>query len=176
MTIYFITGNAGKFAEASAILPRLKQLDVNLREIQSLDPRKVIEAKLQAAFDHHEGPFIVEDVSLELACLGGLPGPLIKWFIHVLEPHGIYELAHKMELYDATSSVTYGYAKNRTEITYFSASTGGTIVPPNGQNGFGFDPIFMPDGFDQTQAQMSFADKNRISARRQALEKLKASL
>ena len=176
MTIYFITGNAGKFAEASAILPNLRQLNIDLPEIQSLDPRKVIEAKLLAAFEHHEGPFIVEDVSLDLACLGGLPGPLIKWFIHVLEPKGIYALAHKVGLYDATSSVTYGYAKSRTEISYFSASTKGTIVSPQGNNGFGFDPIFMPKGFSVTQAEMSLQDKNRISARRIALEQLKTTL
>jgi inosine/xanthosine triphosphate pyrophosphatase family protein len=80
MKIQFITGNKNKFAEAQKIISNLEQLDVDLPEIQEIDAKKVIEAKLQEARNLFEGEFVVEDTSLYLDCLNGLPGPLIKWF------------------------------------------------------------------------------------------------
>ena len=85
MSLYFITGSKGKFTEVQFIIPNLKQLNIDLPEIQELDARKIIEAKLQSAFEHHAGEFIVEDTSLYLDCLNGLPGPLIKWFIKTIK-------------------------------------------------------------------------------------------
>ena len=85
MSLYFITGSKGKFAEVQLIIPNLKQLNIDLPEIQELDPKKIIEAKLQSAFEHRSGEFIVEDTSLYLDCLNGLPGPLIKWFIKTIK-------------------------------------------------------------------------------------------
>ena len=49
MKIQFITGNKNKFAEAQKIISNLEQLDVDLPEIQEIDAKKVIEAKLQEA-------------------------------------------------------------------------------------------------------------------------------
>jgi inosine/xanthosine triphosphate pyrophosphatase family protein len=64
--LYFITGNAGKFTEIAAIVPGLHQLKLDLDEIQSLDPKVVIEHKLKQAAAQHDGEFIVEDTSLSL--------------------------------------------------------------------------------------------------------------
>jgi XTP/dITP diphosphohydrolase len=47
---------------------------------------------------------------------------------------------------------------------------------PRGRNGFGYDPLFVPDGFEQTFAELGEDVKNRLSHRARALEKLKASL
>ena len=52
----------------------------------------------------------------------------------------------------------------------------GTIVPPQGENMFGWDPVFMPDGFKQTFAEISSEEKNKISHRGRALELVKAYL
>ena len=81
MNLYFITGNKNKFEEVKSILPNTEQLDIDLPEIQDIDAKIIIRAKLLAALKHKDGEFIVEDTSLYLDCLGGLPGPLIKWFM-----------------------------------------------------------------------------------------------
>jgi XTP/dITP diphosphohydrolase len=47
---------------------------------------------------------------------------------------------------------------------------------PRGYNGFGYDPLFVPDGFEQTFAELGEDVKNRLSHRARALQKLKASL
>lgn len=80
MSIHFITSSANKFKEIQTLVPNLERVEIDLPEIQEIDAQKIIEAKLDAAFEHHAGPFIVEDTSLYLDCMNGLPGPLIKWF------------------------------------------------------------------------------------------------
>ncbi len=53
---------------------------------------------------------------------------------------------------------------------------GGITFKPRGQNGFGYDPLFVPDGFEQTFAELGDVVKNKLSHRAKALEKLKAFL
>lgn len=60
------------------------------------------------------------------------------------------------------------------EVHLFEGVTEGTIVPARGPTTFGWDPIFLPDGHEQTYAEMSKEDKNAISHRYRALQKLSA--
>jgi len=88
MEIYFVTGNKNKFEEIKSIIPELIQLDLEVPEIQELDAKEVIKFKLTEAVKIHQGRFIVEDTSLYLDCLKGLPGPLIKWFMKTIGGKG----------------------------------------------------------------------------------------
>lgn len=81
MRLLFITGNKGKFEEVKAALSFVEQFNVDLPEIQEIDSRKIIKFKLLEALRHKNAGFIVEDTSLHLDCLNGLPGPLIRWFL-----------------------------------------------------------------------------------------------
>lgn len=169
----FITGSADKFAEASAIIPGLLPLDMDLPEIQSLDPREVIAAKLKTAAELHDGPLIVEDTSLSLEALGGeLPGPLIKWFMKSLGAPGLWEIADARDLFGAEARTWVGYRDERGEISFFEGSVKGTIVEPSGAGGFGWDPIFQPEGLLHSFAAMTPQEKHRYSMRRIAFEKL----
>ena len=90
-TIDFITGSANKFAEVQQVLVHveLTQLRIDLPEIQKVDAKKIIEAKLQEALRHKpEGDFIIEDTSLYMDALPGLPGPLVKWFLETIGVQG----------------------------------------------------------------------------------------
>lgn len=169
--IYFITGNKGKFEEAKTMIPELEQLDIDLPEIQELDSRKIIEAKLKAASEHHDGEFIVEDTSLSLDCLSGLPGPMIKWFEKAIGNVGIAELANKYTNCAATAKVVLGYKKD-SEIKYFEGSLEGEIVEPRGDKDFGWGPIFQPYGHKKTFGEMDRAEKNSLSMRKIAFQKL----
>lgn len=170
--IYFITGNKGKLAEAKEIIPELESLDIDLPEIQEIDAKKVIEAKLIEARKHHDGEFVVEDTSLYLEAIPGLPGPLIKWFLKTIDNQGIANLADKYGLRTAKAVNMLGYIDNSGKITYFEGSIDGVIVQPRGENGFGWDMIFQPQGHDNTFAEMSQSEKTAISMRRIAFEKL----
>ncbi len=60
---------------------------------------------------------------------------------------------------------------------FFEGSANGMISSyPQGDSGFGYDAIFIPDGFQKTYAGMDFAEKNKISHRKNALEKMKSFL
>jgi len=173
---YFITGNKNKFAEVQAVLPEVKQLDIDLPEIQELDAQKIIQAKLTEALKHKKGEFIVEDTSLHLDCLRGLPGPLIKWFLQTIGNQGLTQLADKLGNDKAEAVTMIGYAKSQDEMHFFEGRVKGKIVSPRGETKFGWDPIFLPDGYDKTFAEMGAEEKNKISMRRMALNKLKEFL
>ncbi len=173
MSLYFITGNKNKFAEVKAIFPFVEQLVIDLPEIQEIDSEKIIEAKLQAALRHKEGEFIIEDTSLSFNCLNGLPGPLIKWFLQVMGREGLFNLVNKMGDDKAEAQTIIGYARRPEEVYFFTGIIKGKIVAPRGNSNFGWDPIFQPEGFTKTFAEMNSEEKNDISMRRIALDKLK---
>lgn len=170
--IIFITGNKGKLAEAQSIIPGIINKEIDLPEIQETDARKVIKAKLLEARKHHSGEYIIEDTSLYFDCLNGLPGPLIKWFLEKLGDKKLSEIAEKLGNDGAEAKTIIGYIDKDDGIEYFEGSIKGKIVPPKGEGGFGWDKIFMPDGFEKTFAEMTPEEKNKISMRKIALTKL----
>jgi non-canonical purine NTP pyrophosphatase (RdgB/HAM1 family) len=173
--LYFLTGNVNKFNEAKTILPEIEQLNIDLPEIQEIDPHKIIREKLITASAHHDGAFVVEDTSLEMECLGGLPGPLIKWFEKTIGIEGLAKLAIQANKIKATARVTLGY-KSSDKISYYEGSLDGTIVKPRGDLDFGWGPIFQPEGHDKTFGGMPREEKNAMSMRRIAFQKLKEHL
>lgn len=172
MKIQFITGNINKFKEAQKIIPELEQLDIDLPEIQDIDAHEVIKSKLEEAKKHHEGIFVVEDTSLYLDCLNGLPGPLIKWFEKTIGNDGLYDVANKYDNYNAQAKTVVGYCDHDGEVQFFEGILNGKIVSPHGDGDFGWGPIFTPNGSEVTFAQMDTEEKNKISMRRIAFEKL----
>jgi non-canonical purine NTP pyrophosphatase (RdgB/HAM1 family) len=173
MQLYFITGNKSKFDEVQSIFGNVEQLDIDLPEIQDIDAKNIIRAKLLEALQHKEGEFIVEDTSLYFDCLKGLPGPLIKWFLKTIGNEGLADIAAKLANYEAEAKTVIGYAKNHEQIYFFEGSIKGKVVRPKGSSGFGWDPIFQPNGLHKTFAEMNSDEKNSISMRRAALNKLK---
>ena len=172
--IKFITSSKNKLAEVKAVFPNVEQLDIDLPEIQEIDPHKIIQAKMEEAFNHLDGEFIVEDTSLYFDVLGGLPGPLIKWFMKSMGHDGLYNLCEKLGNNVAVAKTIIGYAKHRGEISFFEGVLRGRIVKPRVDSKFGWDSIFLPDGHEKTIAEMSFEEKNKISMRSLAIEHLKA--
>lgn len=177
MSLYFITGNESKFAELSSFIPDLQRLSLDLPELQSLDPKEVIAAKLEAArLLRPDDSFIVEDTSLFFDALNGLPGPFIKWFEKSLSYDGLASLVQGKDA-AATATVSIGYLpKGALKPVFFEGSIRGSIVPPRGKSGFGWDVIFVPQGYDETFAQLGQDVKDSLSMRRIAAERLKAFL
>lgn len=174
--ITFVTGNENKFKEIQAVLSDIEMAAIDLPEIQELDSKKVILAKLEEAKKVIEGEVIVEDTSLVFDSMNGLPGPLIKWFIQALEPKGLAKLAERSDSQLAEAVVTIGYSDEKDNVLFFEGKIAGRIVSPRGEAGFSWDTIFEPEGYDLTFAQMTATKKNKISMRGQAARKLKAHL
>ncbi|TRY76360.1 hypothetical protein TCAL_00016 [Tigriopus californicus] len=177
-TLTFVTGNAKKLEEFTAILGpsfshQIVSQKIDLPEYQGT-PLQVCQEKTRAAFQIVQGPVIVEDTCLCFNAHGGLPGPYIKWYLAALGPEGLPRLLADFSDKTAYAQCMFGYADQADQVPrVFEGRTHGQIVPPRGSRDFGWDPIFQPDGFDLTFAQMAASDKHEISHRGRALAKLK---
>jgi non-canonical purine NTP pyrophosphatase (RdgB/HAM1 family) len=159
------------------MIPEIESCDIDLTEIQEMDTRKIIEEKLNEAIKQKPGMnLMVEDQSLIIDGMNGLPGPLVKWFHKSMGVEGIYEMALKMGNQKAEAKTTIGYCDSKGKISFFEAEVKGKIVAPRGNIGWGWDKIFQQDGYNKTYAEMTMEEKNKLSMRRLALEKLKKYL
>ncbi len=174
--IFFITSSNAKFQAIKQVIPQIQQVEFDLPEIQELDPHKVIAAKVQQALHHHDGPVLVDDTSLDIEGLGGLPGPFVKWFERAVGLKGVYEIAVASGNTRATARCILGYAETPTNIHYYEGVQKGELVAPRGTNSFGWDPLFLPDGYNQTFGEMTSEQKDAISHRKKAAERLLAAL
>ena len=175
MSLYFITGNKNKLAEVQSILGNVEALDIDLLEVQSLDAHEIIKAKLEEAKKHQAGEFIVEDTSLYFEGLNGLPGPLIKWFMKTIGNDGLYKISEAFDNLNAEAKTIIGYSNAQGKISFHEGTIKGSIVAPRGE-GFGWDPIFQPEGHSKTFGEFSPEEKNTFSMRRIAVEKLRSYL
>lgn len=176
MAFYFITGNKDKFEEVKHLIPEIEQLDIDLPEIQEIDPKEIVKYKLQSALAHHKGSFIVDDTGIYLSCLNGFPGPLSKWLEKSIGSEGIYNLTAKLNDSKAEAKAVIGYVHTDGEFHFFEGVVKGQIVQPRGKSGFGWDPVFLPDGQTKTYAEMTREEKTAISHRTLAVNKLKEFL
>lgn len=177
MALYFITGSKHKFAEVKSLLPEVEQMEMDLPEIQELDAHKIIAAKLFEARMtlRHGSTLMVEDTSLYLDGMNGLPGPLNKWFLKAIGPEGIYKLS---EVFGsaARAKTIIGYADEKGAVQFFEGETRGSIVKPKSKAEFGWDAIFLPEGSQKTYADMTMGEKSAISHRGKALKKMRESI
>ncbi|KAF3975565.1 hypothetical protein CMV_001186 [Castanea mollissima] len=93
-----------------------------------------------------------------------------KWFLQKIGHEGLNNLlmAYEDKSGYALCAFSFALGPNAEPIT-FLGRTPGKIVPPRGPNDFGWDPIFQPDGYEQTYAEMPKEEKNNISHRSKAL-------
>lgn len=152
----FITGNKFKADYLSRLLgiPLTHQM-INLDELQSVDLHEIVEHKVRQAYDVVGRPVLVEDVSLEFCALGALPGPYIKWFIEYAGAEACCRMLNGFTDRSAIIRCTFGYYDGKTVTMFDSAMNGQISREPRGENGYGFDTIFICDGYEITRAEMS---------------------
>ena len=174
--ITVVTSNKYKIGELTSILGigfKLKKIDIP--EIQSLDLDEVITEKAKMAYQKIKKPVLVEDVSFEIEALNGLPGPFIKFFLQTLGTEGIIKLIGDRPTKTKVTAAVAIYDGAKLKI--FKGKVSGKLSKTSlGENGFGFDRIFIPKGYKKTFAQTSQAQKNKISHRAKALTRLKEYL
>ncbi|MCY1649190.1 non-canonical purine NTP pyrophosphatase [Caulobacter sp. SL161] len=171
------TSNKCKAAEVARILAMpVEPVKVVLDEIQAIDPVVVSRAKAAQAFRELGVPVIVDDTALCLDGLNGFPGALIAW---VLDSGGL-ELIHRMlppgAEKGARAVTVICYADEGGVEAFVGEVAGEVIAAPRGENGFGFDAVFVPAGQGLTFAEMASEAKDHLSPRGQALRQLAAFL
>jgi XTP/dITP diphosphohydrolase len=167
----FVTTNEHKRREAQSILGvELERASPEVPEIQALDVVEVALHKARAAYDALGAPpypIIVEDSGLVIRAWNGLPGALTKWFVSSVGVDGILEMLSGEDR-SARAVCAVAVADASGEVRLFVGEVEGTVAPePRGSSGFGWDPIFVPEGGALTYAEMG-DEKNRNSHRARA--------
>lgn len=170
--VNYITGNPKKAEYLAKYLGHpVEHKKIDLDEIQSLDLKEVIEHKLKQAYEIVKGPVLVEDTSLEFKVFGKLPGTFIKFFELELGYEKICRLLDGQDR-NATGRCMFGYFDGEKE-TFFEGSIQGTISEnPRGSDGFGFNCILIPEGFDKTMAEMNEAEFKKTYLTIKPIEKV----
>ncbi|MFX1530478.1 MAG: RdgB/HAM1 family non-canonical purine NTP pyrophosphatase [Promethearchaeota archaeon] len=181
-TLSFITGNNFKFREVFEIFKKMKvkydiiQRDIETTEIQTESLKDVALFKLNSVKHKIEGSFFIEDAGFFVDIpLKGFPGIYSSYVLKTIGNEGIIKLINDFEGSVAHfSAVIALYFKPIDKILFFEGMVEGKVSNAiKGKGGFGFDPIFIPNIVpDKTFAELSTDEKNKISHRGQALEKL----
>ncbi len=178
-TIYFITSNSGKVLEVKNKLTdvdiKVVQKNLGYPEIQTNSLEEVAMFGAEHVQKRFKLPFILEDAGLFIESLGGFPGVFSAYAYHTIGCNGILKLMKDKEGNNrkAVFRSIFAYAEPVRKPILFVGECHGTILDKmQGNNGFGYDPIFIPDGGNKTFAEMSTSEKNQISHRAKSLEKL----
>ncbi len=179
MRAVFVTTNEHKRREVERILGvELERAAPAVPEIQTLDFAEVAAHKARSAYDAMERPpypVLVEDSGLVVGAWNGLPGALTKWFLSSVGNEGLLGMLCGGDR-RASAVCAVAVADNGGEVRVFQGKVGGSIAPePRGEGGFGWDPIFIPEGGELTYAQMGEA-KNEDSHRARAFRQVRGWL
>lgn len=175
VNVTFITGNAKKAEYLEKLLGlKIKNQKLNLDEIQSLTVSEIIEHKVKQAYELIGSPVLVEDVSLEFEELNGLPGPFIKFFVDNVPFERICKLVKENR--KATARCIFGYYDGVNLKLIEGKLEGKVATEPKGENGYGWDKIFIPNGYEITRAEMNQEDNNKTYMISKPIEKVREFL
>ena len=182
MKLVLATHNQGKVAELRAILA-----PVGLDLIGYDGPEPVEDGttflenamiKARAAHQHTGLPALADDSGLQVEILGGSPGIFTAVWSGTKDNVAnrrllLAQLQHVPETHRQASFVcTIALVSDDTELSFTGIWPGSIAFEERGSNGHGYDPIFIPEGFEQTAAELDPEIKNALSHRSIALSSL----
>ena len=175
MKITFITGNQHKVKEAKGIFDNfgieLEHADFGYPEIQG-ELADVAGFGAKHVAKRFGKPVIVEDAGIFIKALKWFPGTYSSYVQDTLGNKGILKLMSDVEDRYAEFRSAVGFCTPNTEPEIFLGTVCGNIGQlEKGNNGFAYDPLFKPEGYEQTFGELSINEKNKFSHRRRSLEK-----
>jgi XTP/dITP diphosphohydrolase len=172
--VTFVSSNPGKWPEVRDVLASYgvtsRWQRRTLPEPQAETLAEVVRSKLEAA---GAGPSyrLIEDSGLFIPSLGGFPGVYSAHFLKIWGFGPIFELLRHRDrtaYFQAVAGLRHGSKR----WTFTGEVHGRIAARPSGTNGFGYDPIFVPTGWRRTFADGPIEEKNRISHRARAIQKV----
>ena len=173
--IWMGTSSDHKYEEAREVLAEygveLERLSIERVEIQADDPELIAEYSLRVL--DVDVPILIEDAGLYIDKYYGFPGPYSSYALRTIDNEGILKLMEGETERGARYLSAVAFRDGDTSVTFTGEVVGRIAEEMRGTNGFGYDPIFMPDeGDGRTFGEMSAAEKARISHRARAFRKL----
>ena len=174
MRLSLITSNQGKLREFKSELSRLNidvaSTDESCEEIQADTIEEVVQYCLKDLKGRGIGDVIIDDSGLFIDSLGGFPGVYSSYVFRTLGCRGVLKLMEGTKDRNAHFSCCIGCVLGSGEEIAVTENVSGRIgIEERGGQGFGFDPIFIPDGETRTFAEMPIEEKNPISHRGKAI-------
>ncbi len=178
VTLRFVTRNRHKLREASSILSQygisvVMEDSVSKVEIQSDSLEEIVTYALRLnCIDW----LVVEDDGLFVDSLNGFPGPYSEYVYRTIGLRGLLRLLQGLEDRSAYFKSVVGLCING-EVKLFTGVVKGRLSEePRGSGGFGYDPVFIPEGYGLTFAEMGEELKNKLSHRSRAFNNLASYL
>lgn len=172
MEVYFATSNKHKVEEATKLLGEfgvtVKHFPFVHNEIRSDSLEEIACEAVAAAHKECKKPVFVEDTGLFIEELNGFPGTFSGWALKKIGTRGILKLLQGSNNRSAYFETCIAYTNGKQTMTSFGRCDGSIANEVHGSSGFGYDPIFVPTGYDQTFAE-SITLKNKLSHRYKSL-------
>jgi XTP/dITP diphosphohydrolase len=177
-SVFFATSNRGKVLEARIILRpfgvRVRPFSGKGVEIQA-DTVEVASYSAREAARRYDQTLIVEDAGLFVEELDGFPGPFSSYAFKTIGIEGLLTLLGDRRSRKASFRSAVAYCEPRGEPRVFEGQVRGRIArSPTGENGFGFDPVFVPSGSERSMGELTLEEKCAISHRGEAMRKFAA--
>ena len=174
-TLYFITSNKGKIQEATQKLRPLGfsvvQKNLGYPEIQADTLEEVALQGVSHVQAHFKKPFMLEDAGLFIDELQGFPGVYSKYVFFTIGLPRILRLLEGIENRRAVFRSVIAYSTpGSSPVVVLGECIGAISTMQRGKNGFGYDPLFLPDGSQRTFGEMTTKEKNMYSHRSKALD------
>ena len=168
--VWFLTSNGDKFSEARSILEplgvRVRHLPIPKVEIQDPKLENIAKYALREALKVQKEPIVVEDSGLFIDSLHGFPGPYSSFVYGTIGLTGILRALNHRRDRRAYFQSTVAYGAPGASPRIFTGRVKGRISRSIlGSSGFGFDPIFIPEGYEATFGETSQRFKNDRSHR-----------
>ena len=177
--ILFATSNKGKAQEAADILAKagisVRQFQFEYRELRSDSLEEIAKDAVLEAHRRCGKPVFVEDTGLFIDALEGFPGTFSAWVQRKLGNKGILKLMDEVESRGARFETRIAYHDGERIAVYSGTCKGVIASEARGKDGFGYDPIFVPEGHSQTFAE-NIELKNNLSHRYKSLLEFSKSL
>jgi XTP/dITP diphosphohydrolase len=178
MKLTFITGNQHKVKEAKGIFDKfgikLEHANLGYPEVQG-DLVDVARYGAKDAAGRFGQPVIVEDAGIFIKSLKWFPGAYSSYVQETLGNEGILKLMSDVKDRYAEFRSVIGYCTPKSEPKTFLGTVKGRIgYEERGSNGFAYDPIFYPEGYDESFGELTTEKKNEFSHRRRSLEQFAA--
>lgn len=170
--IILVTQNKNKIAE---LKPLFQEYELSFEttslekfEIRSHDVEEIAIMAAKHAFSKLNSPVVVDDTGFFVSALNDFPGSYAAYVLSSIGYQGILKLLEGSKDRSARFITSVAFCNGIITKSFIGTMHGTISVKASGKGGFGYDPIFIPEGFTKTYAELTLSEKVSISHRTRA--------